>query len=63
MTQDEYMFLISIRSILLMAVDKIDRRCGLGKYKPSRPVTLQPTDSIASAAVVTETTETNVGTP
>lgn len=54
MTPADRAFLVNIRSLLLRAVDLIDRRCELGKYRPSRPVIIGASDSIAGAVNVTE---------
>jgi hypothetical protein len=45
MTNDERLFLIQLRSLLLKCVELIERRARLGKYKETRQVTyLGPAD-------------------
>ena len=46
MSDKTYALLIRIRGLLLLAVDLIDRECGLGKYGAKQTVTIQPTDTV-----------------
>ena len=47
MTDATHALLIRIRGLLLLAVDLIDRECGLGKYGAKETVTYQANDSLA----------------
>lgn len=54
-TPAEREFGIRIRGLLLMAVDLIERRYHLGKHSKGRLVSHSTTETIATAAVTTET--------
>ena len=45
-------FLVQLRSLLLKAVDLIERRARLGKYRASVSVPHSPTETIATSATV-----------
>ena len=62
MTEADRLFLINIRSLLLKCVDLLDRKLELGKYRPTHPVNLSPSDSVAGIidTVARAKTESNV---
>lgn len=54
MTQETRVLLLSIKSLLMRAVDLIDMACGLGKYRKSVPVTISENDSLAFSGIISE---------
>ena len=48
---------INARALVLQALDILDRFYHVGKYKRAEPLTIQPTDSIATAAIMETVTE------
>ena len=59
MSDKERALLISVRRLLLTAVDLIEKECQLGKYAAPIPVQITPIDSIAGI-IPSETTVESV---
>ena len=54
MSQETRLLLLSIKSLLMRAVDLIDRACQLGKYSKGTPVTISENDSLAFSGRIEE---------